>query len=641
MKKLTIIVALLLALSMLTGCSLLENLHLPFDIPFLQTQPQAPEEPICGGVTDNTDPDAPKQIDSTELTRFYCYFSTTTFVEPGALGRRTFTMSAELQNGAVQGSLHVEGEGGMEREFTADASFMDELQDVAYDGYDMAQYNGRYHSVAGLPEDFGATLEADYASGEKIRAYDNQDNYLSIGFMEALFDLFTQACATEPTVLTVEAQTLFLDTSAGYVSYPAVTVLTEDCEALEEALACVNEQEADYAEAAVKRLEEGKGDLYYESLATVTRSDSEYVSFYVKTVRFEDESWDEPMTEYRGYTVETATGRLLGFSDILRDMDLMPVAIQMEISHSYPDAELYGAAGEYLKTSVKSDDGNVCFALTYGHVHVFVNEYTVCDMAGGQHLLLSFIDYPHLLHALFMTEPSGYIVPVDYGLSYKLGDSFHELLLTWSIDEETYEGKWMCSFCEKTLAEDYFGYAPDCRLILQDGYYYLYTRVPTGDVSMLTDVVALTGDEGPLEMGQIALALRSDGCCDPEQMKMDMNTIIYTAATPLLPGGFFRVGEDGMPEQTSDVCTLSGSQVVLKQSGRYNPADREDAAVSGGMWNLAAGEVLTPLQTDMESFIDFITEDGRVVRFSIDGFSDDMQLDNFGTMDDVFASIYD
>ena len=46
---------------------------------------------------------------------------------------------------------------------------------------------------------------------------------------------------------------------------------------------------------------------------------------------------------------------------------------------------------------------------------------------------------------------------------------------------------------------------------------------------------------------------------------------------------------------------------------------------------------MRPYRTDLESWIDFITDDERVVRFEIDRFADDMHLDNFGTLDDVFA----
>ena len=46
---------------------------------------------------------------------------------------------------------------------------------------------------------------------------------------------------------------------------------------------------------------------------------------------------------------------------------------------------------------------------------------------------------------------------------------------------------------------------------------------------------------------------------------------------------------------------------------------------------------MRPYRTDLQSFLDFITDDDRVVRFAIEHFSDDMTLDGFGTLDDVFA----
>lgn len=77
------VLAVLLLLAMLTGCA----------------QPGGPdvepEAPVTGGVTDTSDPNAPKTIESTEITKFYCYFSTLTLAEPGALGNRAFTMTAE------------------------------------------------------------------------------------------------------------------------------------------------------------------------------------------------------------------------------------------------------------------------------------------------------------------------------------------------------------------------------------------------------------------------------------------------------------------------------------------------------------------------------------------------------------------
>ena len=157
---------------------------------------------------------------------------------------------------------------------------------------------------------------------------------------------------------------------------------------------------------------------------------------------------------------------------------------------------------------------------------------------------------------------------------------------------------------------------------------------------MLTKVYKVTENkvtEIKRSAGPLGMALRSDTPLDPDRMRMSINAPITSEAVNMLPYAAFRADPmSGLPQRVSEVYDLDGAWVTLRNGGRYNPADRGAAAVSGGMWTLAAGERMRPYQTDMESWLDFITEDGRVVRFMIDRFADDMLLDDFGTLDDVF-----
>ena len=50
---------------------------------------------------------------------------------------------------------------------------------------------------------------------------------------------------------------------------------------------------------------------------------------------------------------------------------------------------------------------------------------------------------------------------------------------------------------------------------------------------------------------------------------------------------------------------------------------------------LAAGTLLTPFRTDKESYVDFFDEEGNVCRFAIEDFSDEMNLNGFGTLDEL------
>ena len=61
--------------------------------------------------------------------------------------------------------------------------------------YDLAQHNGHAYTVAGIPNEYGAQLNVQYASGESIYANDNQDNFLTPKAMNELLKLFERGAA--------------------------------------------------------------------------------------------------------------------------------------------------------------------------------------------------------------------------------------------------------------------------------------------------------------------------------------------------------------------------------------------------------------------------------------------------------------
>ncbi len=160
---------------------------------------------------------------------------------------------------------------------------------------------------------------------------------------------------------------------------------------------------------------------------------------------------------------------------------------------------------------------------------------------------------------------------------------------------------------------------------------------------MLTNVYEVTYSGPATALGvskrsvePLALAMREDTPLNPDWMLMSLNRPVFTESVQMLPRGSFRMDEDGLPELASGVYDLDGPWVRLRKAGRYNPDSRDHAAVSGGMWTLIEGQEMKPYQTDLDSFLDFITDDGRVVRFAIEGFGDDMRPDG-SALDELFA----
>lgn len=152
-----------------------------------------PTDNIDGGVRKyNSGEDAPKTVESTEITEFHCTVSLYADPEPGELESGVYIFSAVVKEGMTGCSLkwHNRTGNGDDRTFEADPSFMTKLQEIV-STYDFARHNGYLYKISGLPDMYGASIDIVYASGESIYAYNNQDNFLSRSAIKEIFDLFT------------------------------------------------------------------------------------------------------------------------------------------------------------------------------------------------------------------------------------------------------------------------------------------------------------------------------------------------------------------------------------------------------------------------------------------------------------------
>ena len=154
--------------------------------------------PIDGGATDNSDLNAPKSIESTQIISFDCRFSTMDTAEPGKPGNHIYQLHAKLENGVVRGMYQVR-DTGETHSFRVSQKLLVEVQ-ILVATYGLAQYNGHDCTVAGLPDEYGARLDVRYASRESIYASDNQDNFLSLEVMKELFNLFARGAAVPGSV---------------------------------------------------------------------------------------------------------------------------------------------------------------------------------------------------------------------------------------------------------------------------------------------------------------------------------------------------------------------------------------------------------------------------------------------------------
>ncbi len=154
---------------------------------------------IDGGVkTYNSGENSPKVIESTEIISFEFEVSLYNIVleEESELVGRNYKLNAVLEDGAVKSKIKWRDRAGdgEEHDFTTDASFMTNLQEIV-SKYNFAQYNGYISKVSGLPDMYGAKIDINYESGESIYAYNNQDCFIPFEAIEELVEIFNSAYA--------------------------------------------------------------------------------------------------------------------------------------------------------------------------------------------------------------------------------------------------------------------------------------------------------------------------------------------------------------------------------------------------------------------------------------------------------------
>ena len=158
-----------------------------------KTQTNDPGEEDGGVIRQSAGEDAPKTIESTEIVSFDCELSflVSVFEEENELEGRVYKLSAVSEDDTVKAKIDWRDRygDGDRAEFTADISFMKELQDIV-SRYGFAQHNGYSCYVSGLPDMYGEAIDISYASGESIYAEDNQSGFLPQDAVMELVELF-------------------------------------------------------------------------------------------------------------------------------------------------------------------------------------------------------------------------------------------------------------------------------------------------------------------------------------------------------------------------------------------------------------------------------------------------------------------
>lgn len=156
-----------------------------------------------GAVTRRDGSDAPKVINSTEIVEFKLTVSLFASTVLPDLKNRKYYLEAVNDGKATVCTYKWHSRGGTDvfnKSFETDSLFMTELQKIT-SKFNLAQYNGYYHFVSGLPDMYGEKIDIRYASGEYIYASDNQCRFLPEEAISELIELFEKASTLYHTFL--------------------------------------------------------------------------------------------------------------------------------------------------------------------------------------------------------------------------------------------------------------------------------------------------------------------------------------------------------------------------------------------------------------------------------------------------------
>lgn len=513
-------------------------------------------EEVDGGVRIDSSYDAPKKIKSTEIEYFYCEFSNLTMMDEDTfLENKVYKLKAVLEADKVQGSYETYAGGeGKKEPFVAEAEFMDVLQKIVKN-HNLVQNNGHVYKVSGLPDQFGALLEVEYESGERIYASDNQDNFLTIAAIEALDELFRMQLeesgeiaadveaeeAEIPQILdvTVSKQFDMENVNGRYVSieYPLIELgykesdsewrNTEVSLALEEALDDYNKAEHDFhigsrivlrnAANNIEGTGEESLELYTTTDAYITRNDTKVLSFYTFTKHFE--GWVRELYDWEARNFDAVTGKNLEFKDVFTDLEEAAQIVVAEIRAAYPEQQFYDEMEELVSTGMKGNE-NMIFALSHDCVHIFAkNQYLSAENTKGQHIVLAYSDYPALVKEAYRETAKDWMMKLDYGVIYPLTSTMYFEMNQEYADDEVI---WSARVNGITKEERFYGYAPDCYLVCIEEQYYIYLRVPVGDVTILSHIYQVTED-GVEFLSEVEGAIHEEAGYNPERIRMYEN----------------------------------------------------------------------------------------------------------------------
>lgn len=147
--------------------------------------------------------------------------------------------------------------------------------------------------------------------------------------------------------------------------------------------------------------------------------------------------------------------------------------------------------------------------------------------------------------------PARWFIPLDYDTTYWRGDVSLGFRMTAATEADHETVKWAVTVvggAESGYAESFYGKQPVCSLAHTYGGDYLYLQVPTGDVSLRTNIYRIT-ENGVTRLTNepLALAVCADTPLDPDRLHM-CRDLPDSGGNGQGAYAVYRVSDTGQPE---------------------------------------------------------------------------------------------
>ncbi|MDO4296521.1 MAG: DUF3298 domain-containing protein, partial [bacterium] len=334
-----------------------------------------------------------------------------------------------------------------------------------------------------------------------------------------------------------------------------------------------------------------------------------------------------PSTYVSGYNWNPQTGEEYALQDVTEEYDALYALLLEELERYYDSESFFEGYQDTVKEmfyAKNREEGQLQWMMNSQELMLYFNSYEIAPYASGPvTVTISFAEHPEFIKEKFLKAAKDDVLylgsngTVNWDLN---GDGSKDSITFSSMEDDMNYQLITLQVNDKELSKKLDGYSAKAYLLCgQNGSNYLYVELGTDNDYRYLEVFDLNGEEpsliGETELGSFYDLYPTSSRDFLLASHMDVLGTYYVYRS-------FTLGEDGMPQLVDGVYRLYGYQ-----TGKYDhvltakrdiPAWKENADGSEERTVLPAGSHFHLRETDGESYVKGILDDGESYRISIE-----------------------